>query len=223
MLSNLTFKQKVICGGILAIMLLVIGFYGYTKLNEGEEEIITNSQDFIAINDKNDVDKNQVEEQNTNTKQEEKIIVHITGEIKKSGILELPIESRIADAITAAGGATDKADLDQVNLAYELQDGQKIYIPSKEEKDENISYITNESGNNVIVGENSQGVNQKVNINQAGQEELQELPGIGPALAMQIIEYRNTNGKFSKIEDLQNVKGIGDAKFNNIKEYVTVK
>lgn len=221
MLSNLSFKQKVICGGILAIMLLVIGFYGYTKLNEGEEEIITNSQDFIATNHTNDIEENQVEEQNSNAKQEEKIIIHITGEIKKSGILELPIGSRIADAITAAGGATDNADLDQLNLAYELQDGQKIYIPSKEDKE--IAYITSESGDNVIVGENNKGVNQKVNINQAGQEELQELPGIGPTLAMQIIEYRNTNGKFSKIEDLQNVKGIGDAKFNNIKEYVTVK
>lgn len=221
MLSNLSFKQKVICGGILAIMLLVIGFYGYTKLNEGEEEIITNSQDFIATNHTNDIVENQVEEQNSNAKQEEKIIVHITGEIEKRGILELPVGARIADAITAAGGATDNADLDQVNLAYELQDGQKIYIPSKEDKE--IAYITSKSGDNVIVGENSQGVNQKVNINQAGQEELQELPGIGPALAMQIIQYRNTNGKFSKIEDLQNVKGIGDAKFNNIKEYVTVK
>lgn len=221
MLSNLSFKQKVICGGILAIMLLVIGFYGYTKLNEGEEEIITNSQDFIATNYTNNIGESQVEEQNSNAKQEEKIIVHITGEIKKNGILELPVGARIADAITAAGGATDNADLNQVNLAYELQDGQKIYIPSKEDKE--IEYITSESGDNVIVGENSQGVNQKVNINQAGQEELQELPGIGPALAMQIIQYRNTNGKFSKIEDLQNVKGIGDAKFNNIKEYVTVK
>lgn len=221
MLSNLSFKQKVICGGILAVMLFIIGLYGYTKLNEEKEEIITNSQDFISTNHTNDIVENQVEEQNSNAKQEEKIIVHITGEIKNSGILELPVGARIADAITAAGGATDNADLEQVNLAYELQDGQKIYISSKEDKE--IVYITSESGDNVIVGENSQGVNQKVNINQAGQEELQELPGIGPALAMQIIQYRNTNGKFSKIEDLQNVKGIGDAKFNNIKEYVTVK
>lgn len=222
MLSNLSFKQKVIVIGILTIMLLVIGLYGYIKLNEEDEIIITNSQNIVDINATNDIVKNQIEYQNETTKQEKKIIVHITGQIKKSGILELTIGSRIADAITAAGGATDEADLDQVNLAYELQDGQKIYIPKKDEKNKEIAYITNESGKNVIVEENSQEVNQKVNINKADQEELQKLPGIGPALAMQIIEYRNINGKFNKIEDLQNVKGIGDSKYNNIKDRICI-
>ena len=79
------------------------------------------------------------------------------------------------------------------------------------------------SGNNVIVQaviEDEKGGNAKVNINTATQTELENLPGVGEAIASRIIEYRQQNGKFDKIEDLQNVKGIGDAKFNNIKEYV---
>lgn len=126
------------------------------------------------------------------------------------------------------GGPTESADLDEVNLAYVLQDGQKVYIPSKEDKAklENKVYIMSGSGNNVIVqtvSEDEKGGNKKVNINTATQSELENLPGVGAAIASRIIEYRQQNGKFSKVEDLQNVKGIGDAKFNNMKEYVMVQ
>lgn len=85
-------------------------------------------------------------------------------------------------------------------------------------------YITTESGNNVIIKDKIEGgKKQKVNINEAKQEELEKLPGIGPSIAKKIIEYREQNGKFTSIDELQEVKGIGEAKFENIKEYVTVK
>lgn len=155
---------------------------------------------------------------------EGKIIVHITGEVKNTGILVLKEEARIADAIESAGGATEEADLNKINLAYTLKDGQKIYIPNKEDE-ENIAYITEGSGNNVSVenGDESEMKEKiKININTASQAELEELPGIGEAIASRIIEYREENGVFNKIEDLLNVKGIGDAKFAEIKEYVVV-
>ena len=155
---------------------------------------------------------------------EGKIIVHITGEVKNTGILVLKEEARIADAIESAGGATEEADLNKINLAYTLKDGQKIYTPNKEDE-ENIAYITEGSGNNVSVenGDESE-MKEKININinTASQAELEELPGIGEAIASRIIEYREENGTFNKIEDLLNVKGIGDAKFAEIKEYVVV-
>lgn len=158
---------------------------------------------------------------------EGKIVIHIIGEVKKTGILVLPEGARIADAIDKAGGATKEADLNEVNLAYVLEDGQKVYIPNKKDKKkaEAKLYVTSESGNNVILdGKNTEnGVNKKLNINTANQSELETLPGIGSAIASKIIEYREKNGKFKKIEDLKNVKGIGDAKFGNIKEYLVVR
>ena len=125
------------------------------------------------------------------------------------------------DAIKKAGGETKAADLSQVNLAYVLQDGQKIYIPNKNEK---ISaYISENNGENVKednITTKKEGT--KVNINTASLEELDQLPGIGSAIAQRIIDYRSEHGEFKKVEDIQEVKGIGDAKFNEIKDDITV-
>ena len=129
--------------------------------------------------------------------------------------------SRVVDAIKKAGGETKAADLSQVNLAYVLQDGQKIYIPNKNEK---ISaYISENNGENVKednITTKKEGT--KVNINTASLEELDQLPGIGSAIAQRIIDYRSEHGEFKKVEDIQEVKGIGDAKFNEIKDDITV-
>lgn len=205
-------------------------------LNEIERDINENTEN-IQQNNSNEIgQENAVESNNVtqNQMEEEKIAIHITGEVNKTGIFYLKKGARIADAIEAAGGATKNAGLDKVNLAYILEDGQKIYIPSKEEKIEKNAYIISNSGENVLVeeGKNStntqngnnsvKGVNSKVNINSANQTELETLPGIGPSLARRIIEYRESNGKFQKIEDIQNVKGIGDSKYGNIKENICI-
>lgn len=155
---------------------------------------------------------------------ETKIVVHITGQVQKTGIVVLPEGARIADAIEKSGGLTKNANLDKVNLAYLLEDGQKIYIPSKYDKDD-VAYISSENGNGVIIENTNsqQKANKKVNINTASQGDIEVLPGIGPSIASKIIEYRQQNGKFKKLDDLKNVKGIGDAKFNIIKDYVVVK
>ena len=234
-MNNLTTKQKIILAIVACIMLSIIGIYGYTTLHNEDDfvdleyneiadntELASNSE----IEEKNQLIENSQSIENDESMQsdEKQIIVHITGAVQKVGILKLPEGARIADAIDAADGITEDADLDEVNLAYILEDGQKIYIPSKADKKENKEYITSGSGNNVIEESKStsQGVNKKVNINTATQSDLEALPGIGPSIASRIIEYRQQNGKFNKIEDLQNVKGIGDAKFENIKEYVVV-
>ena len=206
---ELSFKQKLAIGIVGALIIIGVGVYIYWA-NKAEE------YDFNDFYANTEPDK----------KKENTIIVHITGEVKNAGIIELPEESRIADAIEQAGGVTENADLDEVNLAFVLSDGQKVYIPNKKEKELNEAkvYITAESGNNVIIKDKVEGgKKQKVNINEAKQEELEELPGIGPSIAKKIIEYREQNGKFTSIDELQEVKGIGEAKFENIKEYITVK
>lgn len=146
----------------------------------------------------------------------ETIKVYVTGEVKNQGVIELEQGSRIVDAIEKAGGQTEEANLKNVNLAYELEDGQKIYIPNKSE--ENTNEITDDG----ITGIDSK-ENDTININKADEKELQELNGIGESLASSIIKYREDNGKFKNIEDLKNVPGIGESKFSNIKEKIKVK
>lgn len=247
-MNNLTIKQKVIVGVVIGVMVLIIGIYGYSiiekedsweesalEVEENLQSEVLNQEENNIENSDNLIEQEDMSEKNSTEKQKNryenlkgKIVVHITGAVQKKGILILPEGARIADAIDSAGGSTEVADLDEVNLAYVLQDGQKIYIPNKEDKVklESKVYITSESGNNVIiqtVSTEKNGGNGKVNINTATQNELENLPGIGPSIASRIIEYREQNGKFEKIEDLQNVKGIGDAKFNTIKEHVMVQ
>ena len=144
------------------------------------------------------------------------IKVYVTGEVKNQGVIELEQGSRIVDAIEKAGGQTEEANLKNVNLAYELEDGQKIYIPNKSE--ENTNEITDDGVTEIDSKEND-----TININKANEKELQELNGIGESLASSIIKYREENGKFKNIEDLKNVPGIGESKFSNIKEKIKVK
>ncbi len=210
MIENLNRKQKIIIGIAALVVIAGIGIYLFVKNSQYEEF------------DMNEVLVNAEEKEY----KEDTIIVHITGEVKEPGIIELPSEARIAEAIEAAGGVTEGADLDEVNLAFVLSDGQKVYIPNKNEKEvsgEKV-YITVGSGNNIIVQDKvEEGKKQKVNINEAKQEDFEQLPGIGPSIAQRIVEYRDQNGKFTSIDELQEVKGIGEAKFENIKEYVTIK
>lgn len=133
---------------------------------------------------------------------DEIIKVYITGEVNNEGVIELPQGSRIVDAIDKAGGKTEKADLKNVNLAYELEDGQKIYIPNK---DDNLidDFKVVDDGTEGIVNDNEK--SNVININKASEMDLQALPGIGEGLATAIVKYRTENGTFKNIEDLKQV------------------
>ena len=111
----------------------------------------------------------------------ETIKVHIIGEVKQPGLLELEVGSRVDDAIQMAGGLTDLADVSKTNLAYILSDGEKIYIPSINDEELDLSLAQN--------------TNSKININTANSSELKAIPGVGDSTANSIIEYRNRNRK----------------------------
>lgn len=198
-------KILIVCGVILLIIIGVIFYFFQNKEDYSYLEFENNNTEIV-----NEI---EIEEE------KQDIIVHVTGQVIKQGIVKLKEGARVVDAIEAAGGATKEANLDKINLAYLLEDGMKLYVPSindKEEEEYTTSGTTNGQTNN------SKKV-LKVNINTATSEELQKLPGIGEAMASKIITYRKENGKFSKVEDLKNVSGIGEAKFNNIKSYIYVK
>lgn len=202
-------KQKTIMVIIIAIMLAVIGYYIINK---------TEKYDYSELEKTSNAEEQEDEEKD---KEEEKIIIHITGEVEEGGVIELEKGARISDAIEEAGGTTEEADLSNVNLAYSLSDGRKIKIPNINE--ENKETIVEEKAGEDIIIEGNKSEEEKININKATQTEIETLPGIGPSTALKIINYRNEHGKFEKIEDVKNVSGIGDSKYENIKEYICVE
>lgn len=146
------------------------------------------------------------------------IVVHISGAVKTTGLYTLPDGSRLDDAVQAAGGLIAEADTRQINLAARLEDGQKIVIPSLVATEqpgtpaaENRSQVIELSGNPNLI-----------NINTATLEELDSLPGIGATKAAEIIAYREQNGPFAAIEDIQNVPGIGPKIFETIQDRITI-
>ena len=212
---------------IILIIIIIVGTTIYEK--------IIKDRNLIEINEDIDItntnEENTTEEQNTtNSESNSKIIIYITGQVRKEGVYELDENSRITDAIEIAGGLTEEANIENINLAEVLEDGTKIYIPNKKENNkqtENINLIQKNTGNTTEISkknntENKQNQNTKININTATQIELETLPGIGPSTALKIVNYRKDNGKFKNIEDIKNVSGIGDSKFNNIKNLIKV-
>ncbi len=211
---NLNIKQKKITLVILLIIALITYYYLYTKNNTEE------------INNENlEITNNETQEE---SKEEEKIVVHITGAVNKEGIVELQEGARIADAIEKAGGTKENADIKNINLATILEDGVKVHIPTVEEtqaNNENINVEDNASSQ-INTGTKEFTSNTKtqgkININTATEEELDTLPGIGPSTAAKIIDYRKENGKFKNIEEIKEVSGIGDAKYEKIKELIII-
>jgi competence protein ComEA len=143
------------------------------------------------------------------------LTVFINGQVANPGVIELPEGAIIQDAIEASGGYTSQANSDVVNLAMPLSNGMHIYVPSANEE-AIVPVVTNGSSK-------SDSVDNKVNINTATIEELEKLPGIGPATAQKIINYRQANGLFQDIEALMNVSGIGLGKFEQIQDLVSLK
>jgi len=146
------------------------------------------------------------------------IKAYICGEVKNSGVYELDEGSRIVDLIDMAGGKGENACLDIVNLALVLVDGQRIYIPSWDEVEAGNTLFFN--GN--YSGEYNASGNLKVDINTAGLRELESLPGIGPVIAANIIDYRENNGLFKKKEELKKVTGIGEKKYERIVGFISI-
>lgn len=217
-------KQKIIIGIFIVVVAIVAIYYSYKQENNFLEET-----ENLEI-------ENQAKEgaeESEETTEKEKIIVHISGAVQNEGIVELESGSRVADAIEKAGGLKENAYMDEINLAYQLEDGEKIHIPTIEEqkeKENQESKVENESatGSDGTTSRSSNssinnGSQTKININTATEEELDTLPGIGPSTATKILDYRKEKGKFKTIEEIKEVSGIGESKYEKIKDRITVK
>ena len=138
------------------------------------------------------------------------IAVHVAGNVLKPGVYDLPGDARVVDAIRLAGGATAIADLNAINLANPLNDGQQVYVPAVGEKVPPSSNGLSAGGDGTGSATNS--VEYPININSADAALLDELPGVGPATAQAIVTYRDQNGPFANVNGLEDVPGIGPAK-----------
>lgn len=150
--------------------------------------------------------------------QETLLYVYICGAVNKPGVYTLPEGSRVCDLFVAAGGLADDAATDYWNQARILVDGEMLYVPTVEEAKERYSGGLEDSYQ-VADANNASG---KINLNTASVEQLMEIPGIGESKARAIINYRDTNGGFSSIEEVMNIEGIKEGVFSKMKEYIVI-
>ena len=190
------------------------------KLNSKDDiYVLTEENTVKENNDKIDEKKEKVENIREESKISNKeITVFVSGEVNKPGVVTLKEGERLAVAVEKLGGTTKKADLNNINLAMKVKDEEHYIIPKygdiKREKNNKEESITEKDNSN------DKEESQKININTASIEELDKLPGVGEATANKIVNHRKENGDFKNIEEIKNVNGIGDKKFENMKELI---
>jgi len=149
----------------------------------------------------------------------EPIQVHVAGAVVRPGVYDMPEDSRVIDVVEAAGGYVVEADKNALNLAARVEDAERLDIPYV------AGYVPDETDGFVIISEgtpSSLAGGDLVDINAASLDELDKLPGIGLTAAQKIIDYREENGPFARIEDIVNVSGIGSATYEEIKDLIMV-
>ena len=208
---------------LLLIIFLLIFLFGWQLYQNNASSIIIE-----PTNPNQETEVNQtISQENAKSNKSVKTdfsIIHITGAVQNPGVYQLEKGQRIIDAVQVAGGQKENANLDAVNLAAHIHDGQKIVIPYQAKKseitDNNTPYPTeNQTYSELNLSNNTNGL---ININCDSMQRLTELSGIGNVLAKRIVEYRQNHGNFSCIEEIKAVSGIGEKKYENIKELITV-
>ncbi|NQJ21696.1 ComEA family DNA-binding protein [Streptococcus suis] len=160
----------------------------------------------------------QLEDVSTEESEElSQLVIDVKGAVAKPGLYTLEADARVNDAVEAAGGLTSQADPKSINLAQKLSDEAVVYVASK---DENISVVASTTASSAMSPEEKN--TSQVNLNTATEADLQTISGIGAKRAADIIAYREANGGFKSVDDLNNVSGIGDKTMESIRPYVTV-
>ena len=228
-------KDYVIIGVIViaVIIFMIINLGKIKEFENKDNDKMTNVES--SINTDNDKSEENKEQKDDNSKEQivngGGIFVHIDGYINNPGVYEIKENDRIKTLIDKAGGFKEGYSIKNINLAAKLSDGDKIYIPSvseekaSENNNNNINMNSSGKGQNVKTDRNNVSVmknNSKININTANISELKQITGIGESTANKIIDYRENVGKFKKIEDIKEVKGIGDAKYESLKNKITI-
>ena len=202
------YKIIVICTGL---GLLVGGFF-LLKPSPQTPVKETNLQAEVAAVSKDSVSENEVKKEEP--VEQDLITVDVKGAVKAPGIYDLPVGSRVNDAVQKAGGLTEQADSKSLNLAQKVSDEALVYVPTKGEEAASQQTASGTAS--------STSKEKKVNLNKASLEELKQVKGLGGKRAQDIIDHRETNGKFKSVDELKKVSGIGAKTIEKLKDYVTV-
>ncbi len=197
-------------GSTVAVLMIVVLL--------GSNVIKALTQPTISIETSNRAEESQA---STNT-EPKKIYVHVGGAVISPGLYELTEGDRVQQAISLAGGFSEGANADALNLARQVTDGEQIIVPAVQEVTNEDASSTSSTSQSSSATSSSATATGKVNINTATSEDLQTLKGVGPAMAQKIIDDRTANGPYKTIEDLKRVSGIGDKKFAAIEASICV-
>ena len=212
-------NKEIIIKVAITILVIIVAFFCYLqKVNEESEQILIlpGGDTLTAKAGTTEITERRIsgeENQEAVNQEETEIYVDVQGAVNKPGVYVLHGKSRLYEAIDMAEGLTLEADISRINQAQLLQDGEKIYVPK----------VNEEFTADIITDQCSGGIKDtKININTATSEELETITGIGPSTAEKIIDYRKNHGGFLSIEDLMNVKGIGEKTFEKFKDKITI-
>ncbi|MDK2902323.1 MAG: competence protein ComEA [Clostridiales bacterium] len=212
-MHNMSRGQQVVFIVLIAALLIETGVMIWTGRAEKafNDDIIIDAKSMEPLDEAVSNEKGNDESADIQKEQLQTIKVYVSGSVNKPGVYELSDGDRVEAAIQAAGGVSSDADMSGINLAQRLKDEDMIYVPK-----------VGEAASSVI-SRNAQQKDGKIDINSASIEELDKLPGIGPAKAQKIIDYREQTGPFKAIDDIQQVSGIGPATFENIKDLIVAR
>lgn len=198
---DLTKREKYGLVIFIVVIITAVSYFYYSSNKKNSIPVISKESNISDAGNESSKNKNEIS-------------VYICGEVNKPGVYSLQQEDRLIKLIQLAGGFTEKADMEAVNLAEKLEDEAFIKVPS----------FTVDSNGQITSSSNisSPQTGGRININTASLEQLESLPRIGEALAQRIIDYRESNGRFKDINELNNVSGIGDKIFEGLKDKITV-
>jgi competence protein ComEA len=197
--------------------------YNEGKNEEKNEEKINNMEKLNESLKDNDLETMQNSNDNKSTNK--KLTIYISGAVKSPKVVELDSEERLMDGVMLCDGVTEDADMNKINMAMKVEDGGHYIIPKiGEESISNNNEVENMNNNeNINKSLETNEDTNKININNASIIELDSLPGVGEVTAQKIIDYREENTNFKSVEEIKNVKGIGENKFNDLKDYICIQ
>ena len=203
---------------IIVLVVVILAGGGYWMLKHFHPALFLGEPDFV-------VETETTPPTPPSSTAQPEIVVHVMGAVKSPGVYHLSTDARVHEAIEKAGGKTDQADLHSLNLAAKMRDGEQIYVPEIRQTPDVGQTIPTSSSSAAppqpSVRRSASSDGSRININTATFQELQTLRGIGPTMAQRIIEYRQTSGRFATVDDLTNVKGVGEKTLEKIRDSIT--